>query len=86
MVERIGVAKAGADVLTLLVLAVLAGAADAQDTVSIAGSVWNLVAVTAGNVVGGTLLVAGVYWVAYLRRERMEATPSSCRQPLTEAC
>ena len=51
-------------------------AADAQDTVSIAGSVWNLVAVTAGNVVGGTLLVAAVYWVAYLRRERMEATPS----------
>ena len=27
----------------------------------------NLAAVTAGNVVGGTLLVAGVYWVAYLR-------------------
>jgi formate transporter len=27
----------------------------------------NLVAVTAGNLVGGTLLVAGVYWFAYLR-------------------
>lgn len=27
----------------------------------------NLLAVTAGNVVGGTLLVAGVYWLAYLR-------------------
>ena len=25
-------------------------------------------AVTVGNIVGGTLLVAGVYWVAYLRR------------------
>jgi formate/nitrite transporter FocA (FNT family) len=27
----------------------------------------NLVPVTLGNVVGGTLLVAGVYWFAYLR-------------------
>lgn len=27
----------------------------------------NLVAVTAGNIAGGTLLVAGVYWMAYLR-------------------
>lgn len=31
------------------------------------GSIWNLVAVTGGNVLGGTLLVAGVYWLAYLR-------------------
>jgi formate/nitrite transporter FocA (FNT family) len=30
----------------------------------------NLAAVTAGNLVGGTLLVAGVYWIAYLRGER----------------
>jgi formate/nitrite transporter FocA (FNT family) len=28
----------------------------------------NLVFVTAGNIVGGTLLVAGVYWLAYLRK------------------
>ena len=27
----------------------------------------NIVAVTLGNIVGGTLLVAGVYWFAYLR-------------------
>jgi formate/nitrite transporter FocA (FNT family) len=27
----------------------------------------NLVPVTLGNIVGGTLLVAGVYWFAYLR-------------------
>ncbi len=27
----------------------------------------NLAAVTLGNIVGGTLLVAGVYWVIYLR-------------------
>lgn len=31
------------------------------------GAVQNLVAVTLGNVLGGTLLVAGVYWMAYLR-------------------
>jgi formate/nitrite transporter len=35
-----------------------------------AGIVRNLVAVTAGNMVGGTLLVAGVYWIAYLRDDR----------------
>jgi formate/nitrite transporter len=31
------------------------------------GSWLNLALVTTGNVVGGTLLVAGVYWLAYLR-------------------
>jgi formate/nitrite transporter len=45
-------------------------ALDQQGAVSIAGIVRNLAAVTAGNIVGGTLLVAGVYWVAYLRAER----------------
>jgi formate transporter len=37
--------------------------------VPLAGVVRNLLAVGAGNVVGGTLLVAAVYWVAYLRRD-----------------
>jgi formate/nitrite transporter len=46
-------------------------ALDANGAVSIAGAGRNLVAVTAGNVVGGTVLVAGVYWVAYLRAERL---------------
>jgi formate transporter len=32
-----------------------------------AGSAANLALVTVGNVAGGTLLVAGVYWLAYLR-------------------
>ncbi|MBF7731009.1 formate/nitrite transporter family protein [Pseudomonas sp. N040] len=41
---------------------------DAQGLISPAGIAWNLLAVTAGNIVGGTLLVAGIYWVAYLRR------------------
>jgi formate transporter len=38
--------------------------------VPIAGAVRNLVAASVGNLFGGTLLVAGVYWVAYLRGER----------------
>lgn len=45
-------------------------ALDRQATLSIVGIAWNLIAVSAGNIVGGTLLVAGVYWVAYLRGER----------------
>lgn len=43
---------------------------DTQDAVVPMGVVTNLVAVTVGNVIGGTLLVAGVYWTAYLRNER----------------
>lgn len=52
-------------------------AVDAQGAVSIVGAVRNIIAVTAGNVVGGTLLVGGVYWVAYLRAERMRKDPPS---------
>lgn len=46
-------------------------AVDAGGAVSMVGAYRNIAAVTAGNVIGGTLLVAGVYWVAYLRAERM---------------
>ena len=42
-------------------------ALDAQGLVTLAGSARNLLVVTAGNIVGGTLLVAGVYWLAYRR-------------------
>lgn len=42
-------------------------ALDTQGSVSVVGAARNLVAVSAGNIVGGTLLVAAVYWVAYLR-------------------
>ncbi len=35
----------------------------------ITGSLTNMAAVTIGNIIGGTLLVAGVYWIAYLRRD-----------------
>ena len=45
-------------------------ALDEQRTISVAGAGANLGAVSAGNLVGGTLLVAGVYWVAYLRGGR----------------
>ncbi|MFH0998779.1 MAG: formate/nitrite transporter family protein [Pseudomonadota bacterium] len=40
---------------------------DGQSVVSMVGSCRNLAAVSAGNIVGGTLLVAGVYWLAYLK-------------------
>jgi formate/nitrite transporter len=40
---------------------------DPQGPVTAAAALKNLAAVTAGNIAGGTLLVAGVYWVAYLR-------------------
>ena len=46
---------------------------DELGTVSMVGVGINLLTVTAGNVVGGTLLVAGVYWVAYLRGERTQS-------------
>lgn len=39
-----------------------------EDGGFITGSLVNLAAVTVGNVIGGTLLVAGVYWLAYLRK------------------
>ena len=52
-------------------------ALDTQGIVSMAGAVRNIVAVTAGNIIGGTVLVAGVYWIAYLRSERMRKDPSS---------
>lgn len=42
----------------------------APGTVGLEGMARNLTAVTLGNVAGGTLLVAGVYWVAYLRPGR----------------
>ncbi len=35
-----------------------------------AGFVGNLIPVTIGNIIGGGLLVGGVYWLAYLRQER----------------
>ncbi|MCC6811501.1 MAG: formate/nitrite transporter family protein [Deltaproteobacteria bacterium] len=35
---------------------------------AILGSTWNIVVVTLGNIAGGTLLVAAVYWTIYLRK------------------
>lgn len=42
-------------------------AMQAPDTTMLPGVVNNLIAVSLGNIAGGTLLVAGVYWAAYLR-------------------
>lgn len=38
-----------------------------QEAVPIGAAACNLLVVSLGNIVGGTLLVAGVYWLAYLR-------------------
>jgi formate/nitrite transporter len=43
---------------------------DGEASMGLAGAAQNLVVVTLGNIFGGTLLVAGVYWVAYLRGSR----------------
>ena len=40
----------------------------APEAVSLGGAAVNLALVTVGNILGGSLLVAGVYWLAYLRR------------------
>lgn len=49
------------------------------DAPFIAGALRNLVAVTLGNLVGGTVLVAGVYWCAYLRPQRATAGAGEAR-------
>jgi formate/nitrite transporter len=41
-----------------------------RDVPFLTGALHNLVAVTLGNLLGGTVLVAGVYWLAYLRGDR----------------
>ncbi len=46
----------------------LAGIAGVE-SLDLAGFAHNLVPVTLGNIVGGTLLVAGIYWFVYLRPE-----------------
>jgi formate/nitrite transporter len=47
----------------------IALAAGTPAPISVAGSVGNLVWVAIGNILGGTVLVALVYWVVYLRAE-----------------
>jgi formate/nitrite transporter len=47
-------------------------ALDTAGSFTVAHAARNLITVTAGNLLGGTLLVAGVYWIAYLRGERRE--------------
>jgi len=45
----------------------------ALDALDWNGVMHNLIPVTLGNIVGGTLMVAGVYWFAYLRNEEKKA-------------
>ncbi len=44
--------------------------ADGMANLTWAGFVGNLVPVTIGNIIGGSILVGAIYWLAYLRRER----------------
>jgi formate transporter len=41
-----------------------------------AGFVSNLIPVTLGNIVGGAVLVAGIYWLIYLRHDPRPAKPA----------
>jgi formate/nitrite transporter len=54
-------------------IAMLAGA----EGVTAAGLLANLVPVTLGNIVGGGVLVALVYWLIYLRRDQASGAPPS---------
>ena len=47
---------------------------DVQGGVSIIDAIVMNLVVTAGNILGGTVLVAGIYWLAYLRNERNDST------------
>ncbi len=62
-VETAGLAKVDMAILLTLALSVLAGA----DGVTIGGFAGNLVPVTLGNIVGGSVFVALVYWIINLR-------------------
>lgn len=55
----------GSDATLLAVRPELAGVVN---DVTVGGLLSNLVPVTLGNIVGGTVLVASVYWFAFLRR------------------
>lgn len=50
-------------------VAMLHGAPEGAAGVGLGGLVANLVPVTIGNVIGGGVFVAGVYWVIYLRED-----------------
>jgi len=52
------------------VLAAAGVAADSVVNLTWAGFVGNLIPVTIGNIIGGSILVGAVYWLAYLSRER----------------
>ena len=47
----------------------LAWTLDDASAITLAGTTRNLVATTLGNIFGGTVLVAAVYWFAYLRQQ-----------------
>lgn len=57
-------------------------ALDEQELIPLGGAARNLALSTAGNLVGGSLLVAGVYWLAYLRGNRAPAQEEDAERRL----
>ena len=53
----------------------------AYSNLDVSGFVSNLIPVTLGNIVGGALLVAAMYWLAHLRHERR---PGESQAPMQE--
>jgi formate/nitrite transporter FocA (FNT family) len=56
----------------------IALAAGSAAPISVSGAVGNLLLVTIGNILGGTVLVALVYWFVYLRGDS-EGRPARAR-------
>jgi len=53
-----------------------AGLADKLSHLTIGGMVINLIPVTLGNIIGGAFFVSTLYWVVYIRKQRIdEAVP-----------
>ncbi len=52
------------------VLEAAGATADGVANLTWAGFVGNLIPVTIGNIIGGSILIGAVYWTTYLRRER----------------
>ncbi|MDR1016188.1 MAG: formate/nitrite transporter family protein [Coriobacteriales bacterium] len=55
------------------------GAATAAGAINLGGVLGNIVLVTIGNAIGGAILVAGAYWLAYREREPFDDRPISMR-------
>ena len=59
-----------------LAVVTAAGLADKLSHLTVGGMVMNLIPVTLGNIIGGAFFVSTLYWVVYIRKQRIdEAVP-----------